>query len=237
MAQKISKEGLSDKELYRLIFLRMFTKEIIMNAYKKPKIPNFMEAKDIQQEFAHRYTVPTLTSAPVPLYYHNPQPRLVQQRNLQTNPFAISHPEMVIINQPQQRIRQMPMQIQPIPTLQSQETPMVTPMPMGFNLGKIQNLISDRNVDIIECKGPDQFIIVQINARMNVTNIRMTKQDIQNVVNAFSQVTRIPLTHGVFKAAVGNLIITAIISETVGTSFVITKLSHKGLLYPGHSFG
>ncbi len=41
----------------------------------------------------------------------------------------------------------------------------------------------------------------------------------------FSQNARIPITNGILKAAVGDLIISAVISDFAGSRFVINKIN------------
>ena len=55
----------------------------------------------------------------------------------------------------------------------------------------------------------------------------MDKNEINSILDYFSNETKIPRTGGVFKAILGNLIITAIDSEFGGPRFIITKIYSK----------
>ena len=51
----------------------------------------------------------------------------------------------------------------------------------------------------------------------------LSKEEIQKVIKFFSEQTHIPLVVGVFKAILGNLTITAVVSDFIGTRFIIQK--------------
>jgi len=128
--------------------------------------------------------------------------------------------------------------IQPpsIPPSQSQYSPAPVPMPSDFNLGQIQVLINDKNVDMIECPGEDKFIQVRTNGNIKMTQIKLAKEEIQSIIQQFSSAAKIPVEPGVFKVAVGELIISAVISDFVGSRFIITKISPKLMLYESQSY-
>jgi hypothetical protein len=56
------------------------------------------------------------------------------------------------------------------------------------------------------------------------TGIVLSKEEIDETVQRFSRETRIPIQEGIFKVVVGNLIFLAIISEIVGSKFIIKKM-------------
>jgi len=98
-------------------------------------------------------------------------------------------------------------------------------IPTGFELGKINNLIKDPRVTEIECPGPGKYILVRTMNKVTVTKNTLSQSEIQTIIDKFSQDSKIPVIGGLFKAAVGNLIITAVISDIVGQRFIITKIS------------
>ncbi len=103
-------------------------------------------------------------------------------------------------------------------------------LPEKFNIAKLEILLHDPRVTIIECPGSDKLVLARTSGRTNVTRISLTSQDIQDIIHQFSQEARIPIISGLFKAAVGNLILTAVISELVGTRFIITKVTPQFFL-------
>jgi len=103
--------------------------------------------------------------------------------------------------------------------------PEIQPRPQGFALGKVEALLRDRTVQLVECPGPNKNIIIKKLNRINVTKNTLTQQEITTIINSFSKQARIPIMGGILKAAVGELIISAVISEYVGSRFIINKIT------------
>lgn len=98
------------------------------------------------------------------------------------------------------------------------------------NLGKLNMFLMDSAVTEIECPGPGKFVLLRKVGQVNITKITLTQKEISEIVESFSKQARIPLISGVFKASIGNLTITAIISEFVGSRFIIYKASPYSLI-------
>lgn len=94
-----------------------------------------------------------------------------------------------------------------------------------IDLGKLEPLIRDRLVKIIECNGPDERIIVMGAMGRKSTKITLTKAEINDIINRFSQAAKIPVNEGVFRVVFGNLILSAIVSEIIGSKFLIKKIA------------
>jgi len=92
-----------------------------------------------------------------------------------------------------------------------------------INLGKLTQILLDPSVLSIECPGTEKNLLVNRSGSVQTSGIALTKQEINFVVDEFSEKTRIPFGIGVFKAAFQDLIMTAVISEYVGTRFIIQK--------------
>src|SRR3989344_4527753 len=97
----------------------------------------------------------------------------------------------------------------------------------GFFLGKITPLILDPRVIAIECTGPGRFVIVKLPDKKLSTNITLTKENIDGIINTFSEESRIPRIGGVFKAVVNNMVVTAIDSHIGGPRFIINKIRQQ----------
>jgi hypothetical protein len=91
------------------------------------------------------------------------------------------------------------------------------------SLQKLEPLLRDPSVLSVECPGPDKKVLVNRSGANQITQISLEKDEINQIITDISQKARIPIVPGVFKAALGNYIITAIISEFVGNRFVISK--------------
>jgi hypothetical protein len=102
----------------------------------------------------------------------------------------------------------------------------IRPVPMNkeINLDKLNPLINDRFVQVIECYGPNENIFVKGAMGVKKTGITLTDEEIKGIINKFSEETRIPAHEGVFKVASGRLLFSAIVSETVGSKFIISKI-------------
>lgn len=98
------------------------------------------------------------------------------------------------------------------------------PMEKEIELGKINPLIKDYKVKTIECYGPGENIIVQGDMGTKKTGIILEEEEINNVIDRFSRETRIPIQEGIFKVVAGKLVFLAIISEIVGSKFIIKKM-------------
>ena len=91
------------------------------------------------------------------------------------------------------------------------------------SMKKIVPFIKDIFVQSIECKGPDTPLLVLKGGIIQVTNIVLSKEEIDLIMQEISNQTRIPLMQGLFKALLGQLIITGAISDFVGTRFILEK--------------
>jgi len=108
--------------------------------------------------------------------------------------------------------------------------PSPTALPEEFSLGKLEALTKDPRITMIECPGPDKLVLVRVAGRVNTTKISLSQKEIQQIVGEFSKASKIPIISGLFKAAVGNLTMTAVISEFVGSRFIITKITPRFVL-------
>jgi hypothetical protein len=107
----------------------------------------------------------------------------------------------------------------------------IKPVPVNkdIELGKLNPLINDRMVNLIECYGPGENIVVQGGMGIKKTGIILDKEEIDNIIQRFSRETKIPVQEGIFKVVAGRLIFLAIISEIVGSKFTIKKMPHEQL--------
>ena len=120
-----------------------------------------------------------------------------------------------ILRIPEPRLPPTVQHIKPIPTRRE------------IDLGKLNPLIKDPLVKIMECSGPNKKIVVSGAMERKNTSITLNKREIDEIINKFSEEAKIPAQEGIFKAAVGRLILSAVISETVGSKFVIRKMGYS----------
>ena len=108
---------------------------------------------------------------------------------------------------------------------QSQRTPargpmqrQTTPIMVGADFSKIGSVSS------IECPGPGKQLILNKMGIVSPTGVSLTAEEINDIMKEISRRTRIPINQGLFKTAFDNLILTAVVSEFVGTRFLIERM-------------
>lgn len=106
-----------------------------------------------------------------------------------------------------------------------------TPTNTEIDLGKLNAFVQDPLVKVIACNGPDENIVVHGSMGTKPTNIILKKEEIEEIIKRFAEAAKIPQDEGVFKAVFGKLILSAIISETVGSKFVIRKMMYAPKYY------
>ncbi len=96
--------------------------------------------------------------------------------------------------------------------------------------GKITPLLNDPSVSTIECQGAGILVTIIRAGQKQSTRISLSQREIKEILNKVSEKTHIPLLEGVFRAAVDNFSINAVISEIIGSRFVIKKQTAYALL-------
>jgi len=89
--------------------------------------------------------------------------------------------------------------------------------------GQITSLISNPDVYFIECSGARQPIKVMVGGQKRLTQIILSEEEINIILENISKKLHLPLSEGVFRAAVDNFTINAVISKIIGSKFVIKK--------------
>ncbi len=92
-----------------------------------------------------------------------------------------------------------------------------------IDLGKLNPLLRDNAVKIIECNGENQQVIVRGAMGTKPTEIRLTKDEINKIIQTFSEKSKIPIGKGPVRIALGKHIFSAIISDEF-TKFTIEKI-------------
>ena len=120
---------------------------------------------------------------------------------------------------------------QTIYELPEMAAPKIQPMPSISNVqlnelyrGKMTGLLNDPSVLSIECVGQSIPLNIFRGGQKQRTKIILTKNEIDSLLKEISKQSKIPLSEGVFRVIVNNLMINAVISDLVGTRFVIKKL-------------
>lgn len=108
----------------------------------------------------------------------------------------------------------------------------VAPQGVGLSqdYGKITPLLHDPSVSTIECAGVGNPVTIVRAGQRQMTKISLTAEEIKEILMKVSDAVHIPLLEGVFRAAVDNFSINAVISEMIGSRFVIKKQTAYALL-------
>jgi len=200
-------------EEFKQFFLLAFTKELIRStlgdSIKELQIEEKIE-KEVIKEKAKK------------LIKENKQPlKLSPVKQLQAitqqqfkplpKPFAVKRvaPRRLVI--PQARFPQRLKYIKPTVTN------------VQIQLGKLDQFINDPGVQVIECNGPDEPIVIKTPGEKK-TQVTLTKEEIDDVIQKFSDASKIPINEGIFRVAVGRLLLSAIISGVIGSKFIIKKM-------------
>ena len=193
---------------FRKTFLLKLTEQLIRNSAPieileiKQKAEDKLEKQELQEKIKSEIKTSIEPIFTKQISAHLPKSPVARRRNK-----IIMRPLII----PEQRLPPQFQYLRPTPTGKE------------IDLGKLNPLIKDRKVSSIECNGPDTNVIVRIPNSKN-TSIILSKEEINDIVQRVSKAAKIPADEGIFKVVVGKLIFSAIISEVVGSRFIIKKM-------------
>jgi|GEM_PF-606294 hypothetical protein len=96
--------------------------------------------------------------------------------------------------------------------------------------GKISPLLDDPSISTIECEGAGKPVMVIRAGQRQITRIVLTPEDVKGVLDKVADEAHVPLLEGVFRATITGFSINAVISEMIGSRFVIKKATAYSLL-------
>lgn len=215
MINKISEE-------FGAIFLLHFTRELIKNSRQGAifELKNIVKERDEEiksginrliksKKKASGFQKSIMTKAPSKITF--------EETSKGKNPFEIPRQKFKPIVRPRRltipdsRLPQQFQYLQPTPSNQQ------------IDLGKLNPFIQDNHVIAIECYGANQTIMVRV-PDLRKTGINFSQEEINQVIQKFSEATKIPFHDGVFKVAFGKLIFSANVLNNTCSNFVIRKI-------------
>jgi hypothetical protein len=98
-----------------------------------------------------------------------------------------------------------------------------------IDFGKIAQFIKDPAISLIECKRADEKINIKKIGQVISTEVSLSGEEINAIIKAFSEKTRIPIVEGILKARWQNLEMFAVISQFSTSRFIITKFQPTNL--------
>ena len=111
-----------------------------------------------------------------------------------------------------------------------------TPKNINIEIEKLDDLIKDPAVKVIECNGADEHVIVRGNMGVKPTATVLSQEEIDEIIQQFSNISKIPIHQGIYSVVAGRLVFSAIISDVVGSKFMIKKMLYapyfQGQVYP-----
>ncbi len=227
-----------DKKIFNEFFLIEFTKELIRN-YSKiyPFEPKVEEEKKPEKEGIKEKVRKEIEK-------EEKKKELVRKKGvLSLGKLNLEElrkpPKKIPFKTPLRRKHIFPRRVSPMKLLRIPEPTLppqfqyLTPAPgtEEIDLSKLNPFVKDPLVKIIECPGPGEHIFVYGAMGRKPTGIILSKEEIDDIINRFSKATKIPVIKGIYKVVVGRLILSAIISDVIGSKFIIRKmvLSSKNL--------
>ncbi|MCK4553331.1 hypothetical protein KAT80_03945 [Candidatus Pacearchaeota archaeon] len=197
---------ISDK--FKVSFPLQFTRELIKNSGKN----EFLELETIlrkEEKDTHQEIIKKIKEKEKPVLAKEeitkPFPSKIKTKKLQVPVLRIAEP----------RLPQNFQYLKPTPTK------------LEIDLGKLNPLIKDPLVNSIECSGTDEPVTVRGKMGIKKTNIILNKEEIDQTIKKFSETAKIPMHEGVLKIAAGRLILSAVISDIIGSKFIIKKMAYS----------
>lgn len=191
---------------------------IVLSAIRQMRTRHFAELK-YKKTVINADLVPSLPEKII-------KPKIISQGLLSPRPKRNKH--MHVLVQP------IPLKPTPMPQAQHRALPAPQFSPSSISqdkdYGKLTGLLRDQSITYIECLGPDKPITLIRAGQKQFTKIVLNAPEIKKFLENVSVQTHIPLMEGIFKAAVDNFIVNAIISDVIGSRFIIKKQTPYSLL-------
>ncbi len=176
-------------------FLNSFVSEIIFNLQER--VQKEVLKKEIEEELLREITK------------QNKEIEGVEESRLITRQFG---PQII-----QPAIQAV--QIQPI--ISQQEIITEQPQEQLRIDARIDSLLTE-DIKVIECA--NGTIRVKRNGEFEQTTIFLNESEVKDLIKKFSEMTKMPISDNIFRATINNFAITAIVSDKIGSRFLIAKL-------------
>jgi hypothetical protein len=195
----------------RAMFLKAFFKQIVINV----KLPEKIRIEIKKEEADEKISLINI----------KPLPRINPPQTIQVMPkrVPINIEKIESLNIVQRRMQQSGPVTKSLTSKEDFQKSVVSNEQAQDNLAKLRPFINDRSVTSIECAGPGKQIMINRSGMIQTPNFTLNDNEISLIMKEISDKTRIPLTSGVFKAAFEGFIITAVISDFVGTRFLLQR--------------
>ncbi|MBT4135479.1 hypothetical protein HOD75_03660 [archaeon] len=207
----------------RIIFLRKFTQEIILTLSKKHKTKKRVEIEKLKQKFLEPLEPPEKTFEKIAQTQILKQPHypIIKTKPIDRPPAQLKKRFIPKTSRVPSHIKSLTRPVKPQTIKIQQNLPPIE---------KIKQLLKDKTIQSLECPGPGKNILVKRYNKINATRLILSQEDISKIINNFSEQSNIPVVGGILKAAVDDLIISAVTSEFIGSKFIINKITPYNLI-------
>lgn len=132
-------------------------------------------------------------------------------------------PDLLSIPRPLPSLSSIPL---PPPILRANHSfqmPKNYQLPVAGEYGKLNQFLKEKSITIIECSGPNKELTIVRDGDKQLTKITLSQEEIKNFLDLVAKKANLPITEGVFKSQVDDFEINAVISDVIGTRFIIRK--------------
>ncbi|MEK6914251.1 MAG: hypothetical protein AABW83_01230 [Nanoarchaeota archaeon] len=202
-------------DIKRILFLQEFTGDLVLHSTEDERLRHLIKVERIKRKLLKE---PEKSLAPV-------------SNIIFRNEFQKSKPIIEVREYKPSIVRKIPPKIIPISKYLNkdyQNHPNKTRITNEL-INELNRLINDKNVQMIECPGAEKNIIVKVRNKINLTKIIFNEEEINNIINYFSDSARIPIMGGILKASLGSITISAI-SSSSRSRFIINKINPYNLI-------
>ena len=127
---------------------------------------------------------------------------------------------------PSQTHPQLYSTIQPSMSQTSHSPPKSPSAPLA-SATPLKMLLEDSSINAIECQGPAKQLVLRKQGATMLSSVTLSESDIQKQIEQWSNTTDTPISNGVLRAYNENLTITAVISELIGSRFIVIRKPHS----------
>ena len=152
-----------------------------------------------------------------------------QKKQMEQHPYQRAPAAKIIMPRQMRQITQITNSAQgrPYPAM---HPPQTFQTEIKEDYGKITALLKDPSISSIECSGPDKNITIIRAGMKQLTKITLNPVEIKQFLEKVASIAKVPLIEGVFRAAIENFVINAVVSEIIGSRFTIKKQTPYALL-------
>lgn len=88
---------------------------------------------------------------------------------------------------------------------------------------QLKTILEDSSINAVECQGPNKPLVLRKQGATVLSSVTLSEAEIQKQINQWADNTNSPLTNGILRADNENLTITAVVSELIGSRFMVIR--------------